>query len=128
MAIASTSSSEADSAVASLLFCVFAVVSASLSITAVRSAWRGACAKQGGQITNTSELASPQEAKAQAQWLNRTAFWSVTLVTIYMVLEIDRHVPSNPAAGSLLLLAFYAGSLWLIRSGLLNRLLARIAG
>lgn len=128
LAIASASSAEADSAVASVLFSGFAVMSASLIVTAVRSAWRRACAKLSGQDSAAPDPASPQEAKTRAQWLNRTAFWAVTFVTIYMVLDVERHVPGNPAAGSLLLLAFYAGSLWLIRSGLLSRLLARIAG
>jgi hypothetical protein len=129
VASASTSGADADSAMAIWIFRVLAVVSLAVCVVAIRAAWRDALAKLAGEANGASVL-HPASAQAQAEdarRLNRTAFWAATGVTIYMVLGIEQHVPSNPALGSLLMLAFYAASLWLIRSGLLNRLLARLA-
>ena len=132
VASASTSGADADADGAMMavwIFRVLAVISLAVCVMAIRAAWRDALAKLAGEGNGASVL-TPASAQAQAEdarRLNRTAFWAATGVTIYMVLGIEQHVPSNPALGSLLLLAFYAASLWLIRSGMLNRLLARLA-
>lgn len=129
VASASTFGADVDSAAAIWILRVLAVVSLAVCVMAIRAAWRDALAKLAGETTGASVL-QPASAQAQAEddrRINRTAFWAATGVTIYMVLGIEQHVPSNPALGSLLLLAFYAASLWLIRSGMLNRLLARLA-
>lgn len=126
---ASTAHADAESAMAIWIFRALAVVSLAVCVVAIRSAWKDALAKLAGAADGMPVLqATAAQAQAEsAHRLNRTAFWAATGVTVYMVLDIEQHVPSNPAAGSLFLLAFYAASLWFIRSGMLNRLLARLA-
>lgn len=126
---ASSAHADADSAMAIWIFRGLAVVSLAVCVVAIRSAWKDALAKLAGGADGMPVLqATTAQAQAEnAHRLNRTAFWAATGVTVYMVLDIEQHVPSNPAAGSLFLLAFYAASLWFIRSGMLNRLLARLA-